>query len=630
MFSIFRSFARSPIAKIMIAFLIVGLTAYALPNLFSGAKPRGLISAGDRYIMPADVERRVNLYIQNVQQAGEEIPSRQQIAQSGILTALLNQMTGDTAQLAYMDGIGVKATKFALADEIKDAPIFQDGLTGQFDTEAYESYAQRQSGSVSRFEDELRDSITVDYMSTAIGSGIDTPDAIARTWMLAQSEQRQISYTRIPVDSIDTSAEATEDELRAFYADNAEIFRQPERRSVSLLQVSTMDYLDRVDVPDSDIKAFYDQNIKQYSAPETRTIVQFASPDRAVIQEAVDRIGAGEDRNVVSADLTAAVTTLNVTPEDITSDLYNRVVFASDQDVPFGPIQVNEEWLAGIVIEVQPGAARPFELVSEDIQGQLATRLAEREFTDAQETFYDLVGGGFSLEEISQEIGVPLLSFVEIDRRGLTEGGHRPITLLQLQEAVPTLFDLSFEGEQSDVLEQGEDALFILRLDKIVAEHTPPFEEVEELVKVANETRLVDTRLDTKANDLKARAEQAGLEAASQEAGLEYQAVLTPITRRSFPNGVSRSMAIQVFSASEGDLVIVPEPTGERVLVSVDAVQNLSDEELQLVMSSGKGAMEESIVQDMNAAFLEAVYQQSGVQQNATSINDFVSSMAGE
>ena len=92
-------------------------------------------------------------------------------------------------------------------------------------------------------------------------------------------------------------------------------------------------------------------------------------------------------------------------------------MFAIPANTIQGPIQVGDLWYAVQVTSITEGVATPFEQVREQIREQIAASEAQRMFDGTDESFYDMAGG-ISLEEISIQIGAPVIELAPVDATG--------------------------------------------------------------------------------------------------------------------------------------------------------------------------------------------------------------------
>ncbi|MBB36774.1 MAG: hypothetical protein CME88_06505 [Hirschia sp.] len=632
MLSLLRGFARSKVAMIIIGLLVVGLAAYALPNVFSGGQPRGMISAGDRFVVKGALDQRIDNYIQASFTQNQQRISRQDVAQSGVAEQIIQYVAGETAQLAYADEERIKATRFAVSNFVASAPRFRDPITGEFSAETYRSEVLRQSRSIEDFEKELRDSLTTDYVKGAVIAGADVPDALSKAWALGQSEERFISYVNVPNSVADEIEPPTEVELVSFYDERKQMFEKPQRRAVSILSISADDFVDDAKVSEEDIRAFYDFRIKDYSSPETRIVMQLSSTDRSVAQRAADEIGVGGDPKMVAAGIEGlSIRERTVQPDDIANQQYADVLFALPEGEVFGPMQVDDQWVTAKIVDITPGIPQPFESVSEEISQLLAQEAAQDIYEASLENFFDLIGGGFSLEEAGEQIGAPVMHFQPVDRTGRTAQGRQLGAFMARQGAMTIINNLAFEGETSDVLDDPADGgMMVYRLDYIEPANIPEFADIRDSVEAAYMVMKKNEAVETIAAAIIQSARESGdLDAAAAEQKLTVVDPGQALTRRQLPEGISRSVYMTTFNAAQDQFIEANEQDGSRTIVHVKKISTATPENLAIMAPAGKRVLQDPLFSDMENAFYGSVYEDIDLQFNSQQISEYLKAMAG-
>lgn len=632
MLSIVRRMVRSKFMLVVIGLLMVGLAGMGLPDMFSSSEPRGMISAGNRFVVKNELDRRVDDYLRNVRQAEGQNITREQAAKTGVVEQIFQAIANETALLAFADGQNIRATRFAMTEMVAAAPRFKHAVTGKYDEQSFVDFANQQGLTVKQLEKDLIESFTREYIVDAVRAGVHTPDSLGKVWMTSQSEQRKFSYVKIDSSYQSTESDPTDEEVLAFYTENKSVFTQPERKAVSILSVSPRDFIGEVEIADEILRDEYDLRIRHFSSPETREINEFSSSNRRLVQQALDEIGAGAlPENVLSALTDLNTSTRLVSESDIENEEYSRAVFNAPKDGHLGVIELTDGIWTGVVInEIYPGTPTPFETVSDQIFQELAVQEAEKLFESKQEEFFDLVGGGFELEEAADALGVPLMKFDAIDNQGRTEDGHLLGAVVFRPESMETLRALQFDGETSDIMDDVADGHYVIRLDNLKESYVPELAEIKELATESFKLYQASQAADKAATELLNRAEELNdLKAAANEFGFDFVKSETPLNRRETPEGVSTSMAYQLLGAKEGSFVIASEQDGSRAVLHLEEITNLEPDMLDLLAASGKRAISETLESDIESAFVEAIIFESEVEVNARARAEYINSMAG-
>ena len=489
--------------------------------------------------------------------------------------------------------------------------------------EAVARYAEQQGMTLEEFQNDLRHSLTAEYVRDAAFTGVVTPEILTRPLLNYFGETRTLSIARLTKASILEPKAPTGEELRAWYAQHAGDFRQPERRRISILSYSDADFMDKVPVSDADIKAQYDRRIREFSTPETRFVAQFTG-ERAALQGFVDIVKQGvalDEALRRSPGVTRAELTLK--PGDLTDKKYNDFVFAIPPNAIQGPLQVGETWYVVQVTSIEQGVATPLEQVREQIREEIAKTEARRMYDGTYESFYDMAGG-ISLEEISQQIGAPVIELAPIDQNGQTASGRRSSLAEKHAQAVRALFTLSV-GQTTDVIE-GDNERAILRVDEIVAPHTLAFEDVQADVKVRFLAEEGERAANKLANDM-AAAVKAG-RTFEQAAAASRMATLGAVdVMRAGGAAIDQQVQAGAFNLQVGDTAVVRGQGNEPWVVRVDKVTPVTPEAEAGLRAQIDSQIVRSLGNDLQETFIRGIQKEVKVDTNEQAIQAYLENL---
>lgn len=618
-----RKFARSKWAIVLLFIpLIVSFGIFGFNDPFSGVMGGGFVQVGDHQVRQLDVSRAVDGELNRIREESGEILTPRDAARRGLTQQILGQRILRASLLAYADKIGVKASATAVSNMLKGAPLFKDAL-GRINMEAVARYAEQQGMTLEEFQNDLRHSLTAEYVRDAAFTGVVTPEILTRPLLNYFGETRTLSIARLTKASILEPKAPTGEELRAWYAQHAGDFRQPERRRISILSYSDADFMDKVPVSDADIKAQYDRRIREFSTPETRFVAQFTG-ERAALQGFVDiaKQGVALDEALRrSPGVTRAELTLK--PGDLTDKQYNDFVFAIPPNAIQGPLQVGETWYAVQVTSIEQGVATPLEQVREQIREEIAKTEARRMYDGTYKSFYDMAGG-ISLEEISQQIGAPVIELAPIDQNGQTASGRRSSLAEKHAQAVRALFTLSV-GQTTDVIE-GDNERAILRVDEIVAPHTLAFEDVQADVKVRFLAEEGERAANKLANDM-AAAVKAG-RTFEQAAAASRMATLGAVdVMRAGGAAIDQQVQAGAFNLQVGDTAVVRGQGNEPWVVRVDKVTPVTPEAEAGLRAQIDSQIVRSLGNDLQETFIRGIQKEVKVDTNEQAIQAYLENL---
>ena len=627
----FRGFVRSPWAFVLFVLIVIALVT-TMGDPFNGVTGGGFVEVGNHQVRQRDVSQAVDQELNRIREdsQGKEILTPRDAAQRGLTQQVLSQLVYRASLLAYADKIGVKASASSANNLLARAPRFKDAL-GRVNMDEVRRYAGEQGMTVQQLGDDIRNSMTGNYLEAAAFTGIVTPEILSRPLLSYFGETRTISLARITNTTIPEPKPPTDQELQAWYTQHAAEYRQPERRRISVLSYSEADFMDKVDVKDADLKATYDRRIREFSTPQTRVAAQFTG-ERAALQGFVDlaKQGVALDQaltrspGVTRADLTLKPGDLtSQKPGDENQKKYDEFIFAIPANAIQGPVQVGEAWYAVQVTSVAEGVATPFEQVREQLRDEVAKTEARRMYDGTYESFYDMAGG-ITLEEMSVQIGAPVIELAPIDASGRTENGLRSSLLDKHAEAVRGLFTLS-AGQTTDVVE-GEGERAILRVDEIVAPHTLPFEQVKDRVRIGYLREKIEQEANRLANEVVA-AVKAGKTFDQAASASRMNAIKGIDIMRGGQGQIDPQVQDGIFNVAVGDTAVVRGQGNEPWVVHVEKSTPVTPETAALMKTQIEGQIQQSLGNDLRETFILGLRKEVTVKTNDKAITAYMQSL---
>jgi peptidyl-prolyl cis-trans isomerase D len=630
MLSSMRSFAKSAWAGLLLALLILALGAGLFyTNPFSGLTGGAFFSAGEYTIGARDVNRALTQYVERARQETGKPMTEREAAQQGVAQQIINDLGQRTMVLAFADRIGVKASASAVTDQIASSPQLKDAL-GRVDRAALEAFAQQMGlPDVRQLEAVWREDLTLQYVDQAIGAGLTAPAVLIKPLAAYFGEQRTFSFARLGPESVPVPPAPTDAELAAYYEAQKARFEEPERRSFSVVTVSADDFLGKVQLTDAEVRAEYDRRIKDFSEPETRQIAQFSGSTQSSVQAVVDLVKQGAPiADAVARTQGVTLETLTVRPGDIKDENLNEAAFGLPLNEIFGPIPSEGRFYGVQVAGITPGAAQPFEAVSEQVRDAMVRREAERLFEASEETFFDLADSGMPLEEVAAQLGAPMISFAPVDRQGRLASGEPAPALAADTEGLTALF----EGEELNRkhVSQLEGARAIMRLDAIVPARTPDLAEIRTDVEALYRAEKRQEAAEKLIADTVA-AINSGSEffAAANDAKLISVRPPQPFMRAN-PGALDPGVMAAAFDAPAGRTVVARSSQAEPWIVRVETVEPASPELAVQVEAQVSEQIAQSLRVDLNQVFLQDVRETIDLRTNQRTIDDYLKSFEDE
>jgi len=182
---------------------------------------------------------------------------------------VLNGMIERKMLLEAAHRTGVRVSDEELAEKIQGMAPFQKN--GQFVGAAeYASVLASYGMTVDQFERGYREDMMMDKYAALVGASLVIPEDRLKSQWEAQNEKAKIEYVLIPSGKLAPAASGapSDAELKSFFDQNRELFRQPERRKLKYLIVEEAKLREKMKPSPADIQAYYDAHADEFPSPE--------------------------------------------------------------------------------------------------------------------------------------------------------------------------------------------------------------------------------------------------------------------------------------------------------------------------------------------------------------------------
>lgn len=633
MLTMMRDMLRSKFAGLLFALIIVSMGVWGITDIFSGGLGANFAKAGERTLSETQLDRRVENYLRRYQQSTGEVVTREDAVEQGIVDQLYALEASRVANLGFAEKVGAFAPDIAVTRELRGIEAFQSPLTGGFDLETYRQRLASAQMTSAQFEQDLRDDLTLETLSGARDAALQPPAVLGRLQASYLGEFRDVAWIEIPRSALPEADAPTEEELRAYYEENIDSFRQPERRQINLLTLSPDDFVHQVELSEDDVRAFYEATKDiRFSSPETRVLSETIFENEAAAREALGLIAGGADPATLNAPI--STNTRETRRADLADAALAEEVFSpgSGKGSVFGPTaSANGVWIVTRVEDIIPGDPYPFEDVSDIIRNELRSQQAEQSYYEALSRIGDLIGVGMDLAGMAEDLGTPLMSLAPVDQNGLAASGALYRELIGVDGLVSELFSLP-EGRQAE--RRDLDARTVMaELVEIIPPSTPEYEAIEDRVRAQFLAERNAAALDDAAEAARERISsgESTLEAEAEALGLTVNRPERGVSRQAFDVGIPQMALNAVFSGAEGDVTVTPGSSpNARVVVSIESIDRPDAEMLDILAVTSAASLRESLSNDLAQALEMAIREDIGFEDDAVAFARYKARIAGQ
>ncbi len=604
-----KNWLKWSLGLVVVAFVFFYVPEFLRPRNGS-ASPNEEVATVNGEGVTADAFRRAyQQQLQSYRAAYGSSFNEQLLKQMGIERQILQQLIDERTAVAEARRLGLQVSDAEVAQRIFAIPAFQQN--GVFAGEEIYSRvleSQRPPLSKSEFEDNLRRSLLVEKLHSALTDWVVVPDGDVTAEYARRNEKAKVELVVFSPDKLRDQVTVSDADLAAWFDGHKEAYRIGEKRKIKFLLVDVEALRAKVMVAPSEVEKYYRQNQAQYSTPAqvraSHILLKTEGKDDAAVKAKAEALLKQVRAGANFADLAKK------NSEDEASaknggdlDYFGRGRMVKEfEDAAFAlePGQVSDLVKSPFgyhiikVVDKKPETTKQLAEVQQQIADQLAYERAATQATAAA-------------DDIGKELKTP----ADLDRvgkaRGLTvqESGFfskdEPIAGLG---PVPEITEQAFTTAVDSVAGP-------VRTARGLVFFAPTGTQPSRLPVLADvKDKVRQDAISAKAREL-ARARAASLQAnftanfaqAAKQAGLDVKSSELVTRGTAWPDvGISGAADAAIFATAQGGVTAPVVTDGGIAIIHVLERQGTKPEEL----ASGRDALRQEIENDRRSKFFGA------------------------
>jgi peptidyl-prolyl cis-trans isomerase D len=571
---IFRGFGQSTVAK-------VGHTEISL-NEFRQTYTDRLQQIGRQFGRPltADQARAFGLDRQVLQQTIAEAALDEQARRLG-----LGQSDDETRRMIFSD------------------PNFR-GTNGSFDPQRFQAALRQFGYSEQRYVADQRRVSLRRQIAGSISAGIEPPKVMIEALSRFQNEQRSIEYVKLGVAQAGTIDPPSPEALAAYFEDHKVQFRAPEYRKIAFVAITPEEIGKWSEISDDDAKKLFEARRDKLGTPEKREVSQIVFPNVEEAAAARGRIASGlsfddlaKERNLKPSDVELGLITK--------SDILDPAVADAAFKLPSGDISQPVQGQFGVALvrvgKIEPGVEVSYAEVAAGLKKEIAAERARKSVAELRDKMEDERGGGASVLEAAQKLGLAAVTVDAVDRSGRLPNGAPAANIPRGLDVVSQAFN-SDVGVDNDPISFNGGYVWYDVLG-ITPSRERSLDEVKDQAEAKWREDQITTRLRAKGTEMVQKLQQ-GDKFADQAAaaGLTVETA-AGFKRDATPPGVPAGVVAAAFRTAKDDAGQTPNAaTGEWIVfrvtdISAPPVDYAADDIKKLKDSLQRSLEDEQIAQ---------------------------------
>ena len=581
--------------------LIISFGVWGIADIFRGFGQSTLAKVGHTEI---STEQFRQTYTERLQQIGRQFGrplTMDQARAFGLDRQVLQQTIAEAALDEEARRLGLGQSDDETMRLIFSDPNFK-GVSGAFDPVRFQTVIRQIGFSEQRYvADQRRVSLRRQIAGT-ISAGLEPPKVLIDALARFQNEQRTMEYLKLDAAQAGTIDPPSPETLAAYFDDHKTQFRAPEYRKISFVAITPEDIGKWSEVSDEDARKVFEQRRDKLGTPERRQVSQIVFPNAEEAMAARNRLTSG-----LSFEDLAKERGLNPSDVDLGLIAKSAIVDPAIADAAFslqsGEVSQPEPGRFGSALvkigKIEPGVEPSYESSAANLKKEIASERARSKVAELRDKMEDERGGGASVIEAAQKLGLTAVTVDAVDRSGRLPSGQPAPNIPRGLDVVSQSFN-SDVGVDNDPIQFNGGYVWYDVL-AITPSRDRNLDEVKDQVEAKWRDDQITSRLRAKATDMVQKLEQGGkLADEAAQAGLNVETASGFKRDASLP-GLPAGAVAAAFRTAKDGAGQAPDPGGNAWIVfrvtdvSVPPVDLASDGIKKLKENLQRGLTDEQL-----------------------------------
>jgi peptidyl-prolyl cis-trans isomerase D len=583
--------------------LIISFGVWGIADIFRGFGQSTLAKIGHTEI---SAEQFRQIYTDKLQQLGRQFGrplTMDQARAFGLDRQVLQQTIAEAALDEEARRMGLGQSDAEVMRMIYSDPNFK-GLGGTFEPARFQSTIRQFGYTEQRYLAEQRRLALRRQIAGTISAGLEPPKVLIDALTRFQNEQRSVEYIKLDAAQAGQIDPASPETLAAYFDDHKTQFRAPEFRKLSFVVINPEEIGKWTEVSDEDAKKVFEQRRDKLGTPERREVSQmvFANAEEALA--ARGRITSG-----LSFDDLAKERNLGLSDVDLgmiaKSAIIDPAVAEAAFSLPSGEVSQPVQGQFGVALvkigKIEPGVTPSYEGLAAQVKKEIAIERARAKVAELHNKMEDERGGGASVVEAAQKLGLTAVTVDAVDRSGRLPNGQLVTNIPRGLDVVSQAFN-SDVGVDNDPIQFGGGYVWYDVLG-ITPSRERNLDEVKDQVEARWREDQISTKLRAKATEMVGKLEHGGTLAEEATAAGSKVETAAAFRRDASLPGVPSGVITAAFRTPKDGVGQTPGAGGSEWIVfrvtdiTVPPVDAASDDLKKLKETLQRGLTDEQLAQ---------------------------------
>jgi peptidyl-prolyl cis-trans isomerase D len=604
------------IMAIVMGVLIISFGVWGIADIFKGFGQSTVAKVGGTEISLNEFRQ---IYTDRLQQISRQVGrplTPDQARAFGLDRQVLQQTIAEAALDEEARRLGLGQSDDQIRQFIMNDPNFK-GVNGSFDPNRFQAVIRNFGYTEQRYVADQRKVSLRRQITGTIGAGLEPPKALLDVLTRFQNEQRAIEFVRLDAAQAGTIEAPSPEALAAYFEDHKVQFRAPEYRKIAFAVISPEEIGKWSEVSDEDAKKLFEQRKDRLGTPEKRQIQQLVFPNEAEAKAARERLAGGTSFEDLGKErgLSASEVDLGLVAKSSLDAAVGNAAFALPAGEISQPIQGGIGTSIVKVGKIEPGNEANYASVAGDLKREIATERARVKVADLRDKMEDERGGGASVIDAAQKLGLAAVTIDAVDRSGRAPNGQPISSIPQGLELVSQAFNTDVGVDNDAISFKGGYVWYDVLA--ITPSRDRNLDEVRDQVEARWRQDQIATKLKTKATEMAQKLGTGGKfadEAAAVGAKVE---TATGFKRDDTPASVPAAVVAAAFRTAKDGVGQTPVTGGTEMIVFrvtdiVDPAVDAASEAFKKL----KGSIDQALTEEQVASYVNKLEADIGTTIN--------------
>ena len=523
-----RDKIEGPLAKVILALIVIPFAAFGIDAFFTGGVPEVARVNGEAVTEPElaqniELERR-RLLAQMQDNVDASLLDEARLRGPVLETLIDRKLLRQVAERS-----GFRVGDAMLNQLIVDNESFHEN--GVFSQARFQGILASNGMSPAQFKDLMREELMISQVTNGLEISEFATDVEMGNVARLTQQTLDVQYFSVPVEGAEAGVAVPDDRIAAYYEENKSEFRTEETLQVEYVELKLADLFQPV--AGEEVRAEYERRRESFEGAEERHaahIMLASLPDaeaQARLAALRERASAGEDFATLardnSEDAGSAPTggDLGFSRGDAFPAEFEAALKSLKPGEVSPPVKTDSGWHLVKLLELRQQTAPSFDEMRASIETELQRRAAEPVFVERSDRLADLTFNSDDLAEASGELGLERKLSPEFGRRG-GEGMFADARVI----AAAFGEDVLANRQNSERIELDDEHVVVLRLKEHKPSRQQELAEVEARIRDLLRESMVREKVRAQAEQLLARLDQGqSIEQIAKAGGYEPKLV---------------------------------------------------------------------------------------------------------